>query len=182
VGRYPLIQRRTPHTPLKIKDNPNYFWTGVLKTRLLLVPILECAVPICLPVLEPAARKTAMSKRQGQHSMSSCGSQRLAPRVGQTLRSSRLTWQRLNPFDTRWVPWISRGLHCFTARRYEEAIAALRQVGDPINEVRGWLAASYAHGGRLETSMISLMRCARRGCRSDGYAPLPTLPTSLPRF
>jgi TolB-like protein/Tfp pilus assembly protein PilF len=56
--------------------------------------------------------------------------------------------QRLNPFDTRWVPWI-RGIACFTARRYEEAIASLRQASDPINEVRGWLAASYAQAGRL---------------------------------
>jgi hypothetical protein len=38
-----------------------------------------------------------------------------------------------------------RGIICFTARRYDEAIAAFKQVRDPVNEVRGWLAASYAH-------------------------------------
>ncbi len=63
--------------------------------------------------------------------------------------------KRLNPFDTRWVPWI-RGIACFTAHRYEEAIAALRTARDPINEVRGWLAASYAHAGRLQEARATL--------------------------
>jgi adenylate cyclase len=63
--------------------------------------------------------------------------------------------KRLNPFDTQWVPWI-RGIHCFTAGRYDEAITALRQVRDPINEVRGWLAASYAHAGRLQEARATL--------------------------
>ena len=55
--------------------------------------------------------------------------------------------RRLNPFDTRWVPW-NMGIIYFSARRYEEAVAALRQVHNPINEVRGWLAASCAHAGK----------------------------------
>lgn len=63
--------------------------------------------------------------------------------------------KRLNPFDTRWVPWI-RGIACFTARRYEEAIATLRQASEPINEVRGWLAASYAHAGRMQEAKAML--------------------------
>jgi adenylate cyclase len=63
--------------------------------------------------------------------------------------------KRLNPFDTLWVPWL-RGAFCFTARRYDEAIAALRQARDPINEVRGWLAASYAHAGRLDEARATL--------------------------
>jgi adenylate cyclase len=68
--------------------------------------------------------------------------------------------KRLNPFDTRWVPWI-RGIACFTARRYDEAIAALRQAHDPINEVRGWLAASYAHAGRVEEAKAMLEKFLR---------------------
>jgi TolB-like protein len=56
--------------------------------------------------------------------------------------------RRLNPFDTRWVPW-NMGIACFSARRYEDAIAALTQAHNPINEVRGWLAASYAQAGYL---------------------------------
>jgi adenylate cyclase len=63
--------------------------------------------------------------------------------------------KRLNPFDTRWVPWI-RGIACFTARRYDEAIDTLKQARDPINEVRGWLAASYAHAGRLQEARATL--------------------------
>jgi TolB-like protein len=63
--------------------------------------------------------------------------------------------KRLNPFDTRWVPW-NLGIVCFTARRYEDAIAALKLARSPINEVRGWLAASYAHAGRLEEARSTL--------------------------
>jgi len=63
--------------------------------------------------------------------------------------------RRLNPFDTRWVPW-DKGIVCFTARRYDEAIAALKQARDPINEVRGWLAASYAQAGRLAEARAAL--------------------------
>jgi tetratricopeptide (TPR) repeat protein len=63
--------------------------------------------------------------------------------------------KRLNLFDTHWVPWIM-GIACFSARRYDDAIAALRQARDPINEARGWLAASYAHAGRLEEARATL--------------------------
>jgi tetratricopeptide (TPR) repeat protein len=63
--------------------------------------------------------------------------------------------KRLDPFDTRWVPWIM-GAACFIARRYDEAITALRQARDPINEVRGWLAASYAQAGRLQEARATL--------------------------
>lgn len=71
--------------------------------------------------------------------------------------------KRLNPFDTKWVPW-NRGIAYFTARRYDEAIAALKQVRNPINEVRAWLAASYAQAGRLGEAKAALdefMRVAR---------------------
>ena len=63
--------------------------------------------------------------------------------------------RRLNPFDTRWVPW-NRGIVYFTARRYDEAIAALEHARNPINEVRGWLAASYAQAGRLQEARATL--------------------------
>jgi TolB-like protein/Flp pilus assembly protein TadD len=63
--------------------------------------------------------------------------------------------KRLDPFDTRWVPWIM-GAACFIARRYDEAITALKQARDPINEVRGWLAASYAQAGRLQDARATL--------------------------
>jgi len=44
----------------------------------------------------------------------------------------------------------------FTARRYDQAIAALRTIEDPINEVRGWLTASYAGAGRLDEARAML--------------------------
>ena len=71
--------------------------------------------------------------------------------------------KRLSPFDTKWVPW-NRGIAYFTARRYDEAITALKQVRNPINEVRAWLAASYAQAGRLDEAKAALdefMRVAR---------------------
>ncbi|WP_190234218.1 BTAD domain-containing putative transcriptional regulator [Mesorhizobium sp. M4A.F.Ca.ET.050.02.1.1] len=63
--------------------------------------------------------------------------------------------RRLNPFDTRWVPW-DMGIVCFTARRYQEAITALKQARNPINEVHGWLAASYAQAGLLQEARSTL--------------------------
>jgi tetratricopeptide (TPR) repeat protein len=63
--------------------------------------------------------------------------------------------KRHNPFDTYWIPWIS-GIAFFTARRCKEAIAALRQIPEPINEIRGWLAASHAHQGRLDEAKRNL--------------------------
>ena len=37
-----------------------------------------------------------------------------------------------------------------------KAIVTLKQVRDPINEVRGWLAASYAQAGRLQEARTVL--------------------------
>jgi TolB-like protein/Flp pilus assembly protein TadD len=63
--------------------------------------------------------------------------------------------KRHNPFDLYWVPWVT-GVAFFTAHRYEEAIAVLRQIPEPINEIRGWLAASYAQADRLVEAKASL--------------------------
>jgi TolB-like protein len=63
--------------------------------------------------------------------------------------------KRLNPFDTKWVPW-NRGIAYFTARRYDDAITALKQVRNPINEVRAWLAASYAQAENLDEARAAL--------------------------
>jgi TolB-like protein/Tfp pilus assembly protein PilF len=62
---------------------------------------------------------------------------------------------RHNPFDLSWTPWC-KGIAYFTAHRYEEAITTLKRVRDPINEVRGWLAASYAHAGHLTEARATL--------------------------
>jgi adenylate cyclase len=63
--------------------------------------------------------------------------------------------RRQSPFDLSWAPWV-RGVAYFTARRYDEAIAVLNRIPEPINEVRGWLAASYARAGRLTEAKASL--------------------------
>ncbi len=62
---------------------------------------------------------------------------------------------RLNPFEPRWFRW-SRGIAYFTAGRYEDAITDLRSINSPINEARGWLAASYAHAGQLDEARAML--------------------------
>lgn len=62
---------------------------------------------------------------------------------------------RINPLDVDWISWL-RGITLFTARQYDEAISVLRTIQDPINEVRGWLAASYAKAGRLDEARAKL--------------------------
>jgi TolB-like protein len=63
--------------------------------------------------------------------------------------------KRHNPFEFNWVIWY-RGIALFTARRYDEAIAILKQVHNPNNEVRFWLAASYAGAGHLPEARATL--------------------------
>ncbi len=62
---------------------------------------------------------------------------------------------RLNPLEPSWIRWL-RGCACFTAKRYDEAIADLRSIRGPFNEVRGWLAASYAGARRLDEARATL--------------------------
>jgi TolB-like protein/Flp pilus assembly protein TadD len=56
--------------------------------------------------------------------------------------------KRQNPFDPYRIAW-GDGCAFYTARRYRDAIAAFSQISEPFNEIRGWLAASYAQEGRL---------------------------------
>ena len=62
---------------------------------------------------------------------------------------------RINPLHPDWFEWL-KGIAFFTARRYDEAIATLRTIKDPVNEVRGWLAVSYAGAGRLDEARATL--------------------------
>jgi len=62
---------------------------------------------------------------------------------------------RINPFQPDWTDWV-RGCSYFTARRYDDAIGILRTIKDPVNEVRGWLAASYAGAGRHDEARATL--------------------------
>jgi TolB-like protein/Flp pilus assembly protein TadD len=63
--------------------------------------------------------------------------------------------KRHNPFEFNYLIWY-RGIALFTARRYDEAIAVLKQVHNPNSEVRCWLAASYAAAGRVTEARAML--------------------------
>jgi tetratricopeptide (TPR) repeat protein len=72
--------------------------------------------------------------------------------------------KRLNPFDPSFIPWL-KGVAYFGARRYSEAIALFNRIVEPINEVNGWLAASYAQAGRIaeaRTKLEEFLRGAER--------------------
>lgn len=62
---------------------------------------------------------------------------------------------RYDPRDELYFPWV-RGIALFSARRYEEAIASLKQVTNPGSEVRGWLVASLAQAGRIKEATAAL--------------------------
>lgn len=69
---------------------------------------------------------------------------RLEEAIGQLTLAARL-----DPFELSWIPWF-RGEAFYLTHRYEEAIASLLRVNEPINDVRRWLAASYAQTDRKE--------------------------------
>jgi len=68
--------------------------------------------------------------------------------------------KRRNPLGTSGWPWLL-GIAYFTARRYEDAIATLSQIHEPINEVRMWLAASLAQVGRPAEAKVKLQEFLR---------------------
>jgi len=63
--------------------------------------------------------------------------------------------KRHNPFEVEWVI-VCRGIALFTARRYADAVATLTQAHNPTNELRCWLAASYAAAGRVDEARATL--------------------------
>ncbi len=70
---------------------------------------------------------------------------------------------RLNPLHPDWSNWL-KGIAYFTARRYTDAILTFKAINKPMNEVRGWLAASYAFAGNHEQAVVMLeafLRIAR---------------------
>jgi tetratricopeptide (TPR) repeat protein len=75
-------------------------------------------------------------------------------RVDEALNQLELS-ARINPFQTEWTDWL-KGCAYFTARRYDDAVGALRIIKNPVNEVRGWLAASYAGAGRHNEARATL--------------------------
>jgi TolB-like protein len=75
-------------------------------------------------------------------------------RVDEALNQLELS-ARINPFQTQWTDWV-KGCAYFTARRYDDAVGTLRTIKNPENEVRGWLAASYAGAGRHDEARATL--------------------------
>ena len=63
--------------------------------------------------------------------------------------------ERLNPLRPGWLNRL-KGIAYFSAARYSDAIAAFRTNEAPINQERGWLAASYAQAGRLDEARAHL--------------------------
>lgn len=64
--------------------------------------------------------------------------------------------ERLNPLRPRWLNRL-KGIACFSAGRYADAISAFRANGvAPVNQERGWLAASCAQAGHLEEAYAYL--------------------------
>jgi adenylate cyclase len=63
--------------------------------------------------------------------------------------------ERLNPLRPGWLNRL-KGIAYFSAGRYADAIAAFRANEAPINQERGWLAASYAQAGRLDEARAYL--------------------------
>jgi adenylate cyclase len=63
--------------------------------------------------------------------------------------------ERLNPLRPGWLNRL-KGIAYFSAGRYGDAIASFRANEAPINQERGWLAASYAQAGRLEEARAYL--------------------------
>lgn len=79
--------------------------------------------------------------------------------VGQPERAIEQIEQarRYDPLEEDWMQWL-RGIACYTAQRYEEAVAAFSAVNDPFNEITGWLAASLAQAGRIEEAQGTLRK------------------------
>ena len=63
--------------------------------------------------------------------------------------------ERLNPLRPGWLNRL-KGIACFSAGRYADAIAALKANGAAINQERGWLAASCGQTGRLDEARAHL--------------------------
>jgi len=69
--------------------------------------------------------------------------------------------RQVDPHDLNYLPWLE-GFAYFTACRYDEAIACLKQIEDPHFEVYSFLAASYAYLGKLEDAKSMLEEFLRR--------------------
>jgi len=77
-------------------------------------------------------------------------------RPGEGIQHFR-TAKRLNPYQPDWCMFCWRfGIAQYTAGYFETAVTCLKEIVSPINDVRGWLAASYAQAGRLDEARATL--------------------------
>lgn len=65
--------------------------------------------------------------------------------------------ERLDPHGLIWIPWI-KGTVMFTARRYDEAIAAYRRMDAPPTSALLELAGALALAGRLDEARTEVRR------------------------
>jgi len=82
--------------------------------------------------------------------------------------------ERLNPLRPSWLNRL-KGIACFSAGRYADAIAAFKAAGVAINQERGWLAASCALAGRLEESRVHLQQFLDVARQEMAVPPGPTV-------
>jgi tetratricopeptide (TPR) repeat protein len=82
--------------------------------------------------------------------------------------------ERLNPLRPGWLNRL-KGIAYFSAGRYAEAIAAFRANEAPINQERGWLAASCAQAGRLDEARAHLREFLRVAEKEMAALPGPTV-------
>jgi adenylate cyclase len=69
--------------------------------------------------------------------------------------------QRLNPASPRWYAWFL-GAACYGARRYEDAIAALRKGTPQVAMGYRWLAVAYGQLGRAQDAKAAAEEYLKR--------------------
>ena len=82
--------------------------------------------------------------------------------------------RRLNPLGADWHFWDD-GIAKYTAKLYDEAVAAFTRVSNPSAEVLACLAASYAQLGREEEALEEMIKF-----REIARAELPVYPGDNP--
>ena len=82
------------------------------------------------------------------------------------------TAKRLNPYQPDWCMFCWRfGIAQYTAGKYETAVTCMKEIVSPINDVRAWLAASYAQAGRLDEARATLDEFLSLAEAEDGAFP-----------
>jgi adenylate cyclase len=72
--------------------------------------------------------------------------------------------RRLNPLAPEWYLWCF-GIALYTASRYEDAVAAWRQMANPPTEIFACLAAGYAQLDQLDEAQACLVEFHKRASK-----------------